>query len=64
MPLLWDAIKQLTRLDFRVLVSCNRKLFSMHRKKNELVYETVNVFSKDKQYTYLFCDPPHLIKTN
>ena len=68
-PLLWDAIERLIRLDFRVHLvtcdgaSCNRKMFSMHGKKNEFVYKTVNVFSKDRQYIYFFCDPPHLIKT-
>ena len=68
-PLLWDAVERLTRLDFRVLVgtcdgaSCNRKMFSMHGKKDEFVHKTINVFSKDKDYIYFICDPPHLIKT-
>ena len=68
-PLLWDAIERLTRLDFHVHLvtcdgaSCNRKMFSMHGKRNEFVYKTVNVFSKEEQHIYFFCDPPHLIKT-
>ena len=68
-PLLWGAIERLTRLDFRVFfvtcdgASCNRKMFSMHGAKDEFVYKTINIFSKDMQYVYFFSDPPHLVKT-
>lgn len=34
----------------------------MHGKKDEFVHKTITVFSKDKDYTYFICDPPHLIR--
>ena len=43
--------------------SCNRKMFSMHGTKDEFVYKTINVFSKDPQDVYFFSDPLHLVKT-
>ena len=52
-PFLWDAIERLTRLNLHVhLVTSDGAscMFSMHRKKNEFVNKTINVFSKEEQY--------------
>ena len=71
-PLLWKVISRLTRIGCCILgITCdrsspNRKLFQLHRGKQEssaILHKTENVFSKDHKDILFFVDPPHLLKT-
>ena len=71
-PLLWKVIGRLTRIGCCILgITCdgsspNRKLFQLHRGKQEssaILHKTENVFSKDHKDLLFFVDPPHLLKT-
>ena len=63
-------MKRLESYGFKVIAltadgtSCNRNFFKMHSHgDDEIIYKTVNVFSKEKRPIYFFSDVPHLIKT-
>ena len=66
---IWEAICRLERLGFSVLALCcdgaspNRRLWTLHNDKDEIVHKVLNVFADDGRYLYFISDPPHLLKT-
>ena len=74
-PLFWEAVNYLERINLKVIsttcdgASPNRKFFRMHQplqgdSDKDVVYRTINIYSKNISFIYLFADVPHLIKTS
>ena len=58
-PLVWDCVKRLGLYGFKVMAltadgaPCNRNFFETNkRNEDEIVYKSVNVFSKEKRNDY------------
>lgn len=69
-PLVWDAIRLLETIGFKVAASTcdgassNRKFIKMHEsKKGVAIHKTKNIYSPDDRDLYFFSDVPHLVKT-
>ena len=70
-PIVCEGIRQLESIGFKVICVTadgpvharpNKKIFRMHRKAGDLVYNTHND-PTEKQPLLFISDPPHLIKT-
>ena len=68
-PMFWEAVHWLECIGFSV-ISCicdgttsNRRLHHLLTNSQSDKHKVLNKYSEEKQYNYLICDPPHLIKT-
>ena len=74
MPIFWQAIKYLERINLKVIAatadgaSQNRKFFKMHKylcgdSEADVIYRTKNIHTKEMHFIYFFADALHLVKT-
>ena len=74
MPLLCQAVKNLERINSKVIaastvrLSQNLKLFRIHKhlvgdSDTKIVYHNKNIYNKEMRHIYFFSDVLHLMKT-